>query len=309
MILGIDTSNYTTSLALYDDGYAASERQILPVREGERGLRQSDALFWHIKQLPSLFEALPNEKHQITGVSISSAPRNVDGSYMPVFLAGESFGTAISEMMNVPLYRFSHQEGHIMAGIYSADAFDLLEKPFLSVHLSGGTLEILKTEYKDNRFTCEIVGKTLDISAGQLIDRVGVDLGMKFPCGKEFDSLSSTSSTPVKLPVSVKGADINFSGAETKCKDFYTSCKKEDICLGVLECIEKSLEKAINYCISEYKTDTVLMAGGVASNSYIRSELHKNINSDVIFASSEFSTDNALGTAILGYYKHKKSHQ
>lgn len=303
MILGIDTSNYTTSIALFDGKRVVSKRKILPVKEGFRGLRQSEALFNHVKQLPELFEAISGNDYKIEAVSVSVSPRNVDGSYMPVFLAGDSFGRSIASLLNIPLYSFSHQEGHIMAGLYSANAFNLLQKPFISVHLSGGTTEILHTEYKNNRFEAEIIGKTLDISAGQLIDRVGVDLGFSFPCGKEVDNCSALSVSPVRLPVSVKGADINFSGAETKCKEFYKNNEAADICRGVLECISHSLIKSINHCLSKYNTGAVLVAGGVASNTLIRQRLSEKINAKIIFATPELSTDNAVGTAILGYLK------
>ena len=303
MILGIDTSNYTTSIALFDGENIISKRQLLPVKEGNRGLRQSDALFHHVKQLPMLFEQINFDDKKIDAVSVSVSPRNAEGSYMPVFLAGENFGRSIASVLNVPLYSFSHQEGHIMSGLYSADASNLLNKPFISVHLSGGTTEILYTCYNNNRFDTKIIGKTLDISVGQLIDRVGVDLGFGFPCGKEVDAMSLKSENPVILPVSVKNGDINFSGAETKCKDFYKTSDKSDICKGVLLCIAKSLTKSINHCLSQYKADSVLFVGGVASNTLLRDYLKENIHADSIFASKDLSTDNAVGTAILGYLK------
>jgi len=303
MILGIDTSNYTTSIALFDGTDIICKRHLLPVKEGYRGLRQSDALFNHIKQLPELFEDIYFGDKNIDAVSVSTSPRNTEGSYMPVFLAGENLGRSIASILNVPLYRFSHQEGHIMAGLYSANSYELLSRPFISVHLSGGTTEILYTNYNNGRFETEIIGKTLDISVGQLIDRVGVDLGFLFPCGKEVDALSTQSKNPILLPVSVKSADINFSGAETKCKEFYKVCDKSDICKGILLCIAKSLTKSINYCLNQYKTDSVLYVGGVASNTFLREYLKEYINAESVFASTELSTDNAVGTAILGYLK------
>ncbi len=300
MYLGIDTSNYTTSVAVFCDGDVTNSRKILPVKEGQRGLRQSDAVFLHIKQMAEVFDAVSGYADRIKAVSVSSKPRNVDGSYMPVFTVGESYGEVLAKALNVPLYKFSHQDGHIMAGIYSCDAWELLNKPFISVHLSGGTTEILLSSYNGYGFDNEIIGGTLDISAGQLIDRVGVALGMAFPCGKEFDAVSLCSENPVKLPVSVKGGDINFSGAETKCGQFFENSVPADICLGVLNCVSEALGKALNYCIEKHTADTVLIAGGVASNSVLRKYINENVKGKVLFASRELSTDNAVGTAILG---------
>ena len=187
-----------------------------------------------------------------------------------------------------------------MAGIYSCKAWELLKAPFISVHLSGGTTEILLSSYNGYGFDNKIIGGTLDISAGQLIDRTGVALGMAFPCGKEVDAMSQSSQNPIKLPVSVKGGDINFSGAETKCGQFIKNATPADVCMGVLNCVSEALARALNYSIKSCMADTVLIAGGVASNSVLRKYISENVKGKVLFASPELSTDNAVGTAILG---------
>lgn len=305
MYLGIDTSNYTTSAAVYDEAFIENSRRLLPVKEGQRGLRQSDAVFLHIKQMPSVFAPVAKYMDKAKAVSVSAKPRAVDGSYMPVFTVGESYAEILAVSLGVPLYRFSHQDGHIMAGIYSSGAWELLKKDFISVHISGGTTEILLSEYTGHGFKNKIIGRTLDISAGQLIDRTGVALGMSFPCGRELDELSAKSRKPIKLPVSIKGADINFSGAETKCRDFFTKSEPEDICMGVLLCVSKSLAEALNYCLKAYSADSVLCVGGVASNYFLRQYIKENVNADIFFASRELSSDNAVGTAILGALANK----
>lgn len=109
--LGIDTSNYKTSVAVTDrrGNILFDKRIFLTVKKGERGLRQSEALFQHTNRLPDILsEALENEniRNNICRVCVSSRPRPVDGSYMPVFLAGISAAKCISSALNVPLYRF-----------------------------------------------------------------------------------------------------------------------------------------------------------------------------------------------------------
>ena len=126
--LGFDTSNYTTSVACCGD-VSLNIRKLLEVKKGERGLRQSDALFQHIKSLPDLFRELSEKinMNDVKGIGVSVSPRSVNGSYMPVFIAGQSFAKVCADALGVPIYTFSHQEGHIMAGIYSCGDYKLLE--------------------------------------------------------------------------------------------------------------------------------------------------------------------------------------
>lgn len=298
--LGIDTSNYTTSIAAAGDS-VVSKRRLLPVKEGERGIRQSDGVFHHMKILPELFSELAGEidTRQIAAVGVSTRPRNVEGSYMPVFLAGEGYARVISDALGVPVYEFSHQDGHVMAGIYSGGCETLLDGEFLSVHLSGGTTEILKSCFAGNNFKHEIIGATKDISAGQFIDRVGVKLGLRFPAGKPLEALSKTAKRAIKLPVSVDGAYMSFSGIETKASRMAEDCVREELALGVLEAVRDTLVKAINSAISDTGISRVLLVGGVASNGLIRSGLESRLNGEVFFASPELSADNAVGIAKL----------
>lgn len=298
--LGFDTSNYTTSVACCGDVFL-NIRKLLDVKKGERGLRQSDALFQHIKKLPDLFSELSAKinMRDVKGIGVSVSPRNVDGSYMPVFLAGQSFAKVCANALDVPLYTFSHQEGHIMAGIYSCGNFDLLEKPFISVHLSGGTCEILLTKYENGHFISDIIGGTKDISAGQLIDRVGVKLGLGFPCGKELEKISQNSKNEIKLPVNSLNGYINFSGIETKALSLVGKCADEDLARSLFLAIAKALCDALNFCVTKYCSENVLIVGGVISNSIIKEYLRQNLSARIDFASVEFSTDNALGIALL----------
>ena len=298
--LGFDTSNYTTSVACCGE-ISLNIRKLLEVKKGERGLRQSDALFQHIKRLPDLFGELSEKINMkdVKGIGVSVSPRSVDGSYMPVFLAGESFARVCADSLGVPLYSFSHQEGHIMAGIHSCGNFELLEKPFLSVHLSGGTCEILLTRYENGHFVSDIIGGTKDISAGQLIDRVGVKLGLSFPCGKELEKISNNSEKEIKLPVNSSDGYINFSGIETKALSLVGTIPDEDLAKSLFIAIAKALSDALNYCVLKYSLENILIVGGVISNSIIKEYLRQNVSAMIDFASVEFSTDNALGIALL----------
>lgn len=298
--LGFDTSNYTTSAAAVASDILINERKILEVKEGSRGLRQSDALFLHIKNMPGIYSELSKKADTLNvgAVGVSTRPRSVEGSYMPVFLAGVAQARTVADTLKVPLFEFSHQDGHIMAGIYSSE-IEFSDEPFLSVHMSGGTTEILKTVYNGYNFDCEIIGGTKDISAGQVTDRVGVAAGLKFPCGAELDALSRCAKEEIKLPISVDGGFFNFSGLETKAVVILKEKSIEDVAKGVFLAISKTLAQALEFCVRKTGIKRILIAGGVASNSFIRDYLEKNIDAKVFFASPELSCDNAVGIALL----------
>ena len=304
--LGFDTSNYTTSVACCGDS-EVNIRKILEVKQGDRGLRQSDALFQHVKRLPQLFEELCSQTDvsKTAAVGVSRRPRSVEGSYMPVFLAGEGYARVCAASFGVPLYEFSHQDGHIMAGIFSAKADFLLTKPFLSVHLSGGTCEILRTEYSGCGFEVEIAGGTKDISAGQLIDRVGVALGMKFPAGAELEKLAMKAEKGSKLPVNSCDGYINFSGIETKSLSLIGKIDNAEMALGVFNGVGEAVVKAVNHCCRRCHISDVLFVGGVMSSSIIKKYITENADSNSYFALPEYSTDNACGIAALTKYAYE----
>ena len=302
IFLGVDTSNYTTSVYAVDEARIWGRRKILEVKQGERGLRQSDGVFQHMKNFPELYRELCGEieTSRIGAVGVSTRPRSVHGSYMPVFLAGKGYAEAIALSLGVPLYEYSHQDGHIMAGVRSCGDYGLLEGEFISVHLSGGTTEILKSRYNGHGFDNEIIGGTRDISAGQFIDRVGVALGMSFPAGVQMERLAESAKGRISLPVKTDGAWMNFSGVETKASRMAAEigCDSSAIANGVLYEVGCALKKTITAALKETGLNRVLVAGGVASNGVIRQGLIQ-LPYDVKFAAKEFSTDNAMGTAEL----------
>ena len=304
LFVGIDTSCYTTSLAASFDENIISLKKPLKVKAGECGLRQSEAFFQHSKNLPVLFEELKesisfSDFNEVC-VTVSSRPRNVDGSYMPVFTAGQGYARSIAAVLGAEYFEVSHQEGHIMSALYSCKKYSITEKPFLTYHISGGTTELLLCEKVGTEFRCEIVGGTLDLPAGQFIDRIGVKLGFDFPCGMYMDTAACEyDGEKTKVKTSVKDAYMNLSGEETR----YSRMAKQGaesgfLAYGTMKCIADSLKKTILAAKEKYGAENVLMVGGVSSSRFIRGEF-----SDVPgvhFAEPGLCTDNATGTCLMG---------
>ena len=308
--LGIDTSNYTTSVALYypEENRIVHRKKLLPVKEGEKGLRQSDAVFHHTVQLHEITEALFSEvSPSIDAVCASAFPRMAEGSYMPCFLVGLNTAKILSTVLKKEVKITSHQNGHIVAALYSADRLDLLKERFIAFHVSGGTTEALLVEPDEAEvIKCTLVASSLDLKAGQAIDRAGVMMGLRFPSGAEMDLLSQKSERSFgKIKVFSKGADVSLSGLENKCRKMLSDGEsKEDISRFCFQYICSALETMTDRIIEEYGNLPLLYSGGVMSNSIIRERLTKKYNG--IFASPEFSADNAAGVAILACFKENK---
>ena len=302
MFLGFDTSNYTTSLALYDGENIVQKKKVLSVKQGERGLRQSDALFQHTVNMPKLIDDV-EVNSKILAVGVSTRPRNVEGSYMPCFLAGVNTATAVSKFLGVPLFKTSHQVGHILSALYSANELGLVNEKFIAFHLSGGTTEaLLVTPSDDEIIKCEIIAATLDLNAGQAVDRTGVMLGLKFPCGKELENLARESEREFKIHTSFKGVNPSLSGVENKATAMLKNGEKPcDIAKFTLDFITKTVLEMCEKLTAEYGPLPLLFSGGVSSNTILKSAVQRGFNAH--FATPEFACDNAAGTAIFAKMK------
>ena len=300
--LGLDTSNYTTSVALVsDDGtILANSRKLLDVKEGEKGLRQSDALFQHWQVLPQLISpVLRQYRCRIAVVCAGSRPRPVEGSYMPVFTAGTNMGRSLAEALGANYIEISHQEGHFLAAAHDNE-IDLSKKT-ICAHLSGGTLELVLADGSEYRK----VGGTRDISYGQLIDRIGVDLGMAFPAGKEVDHLACTyAAEGLQDPLCRVFTDktyLNLSGLETRLKSAENNMPSQALCYFMMKHISESFVNICETAKKEFSTDQILVSGGVACSSFLREHCK---GKGYVFGHKELCSDNAVGEALFARNIH-----
>ena len=307
--LGIDTSNYTTSAALFDSeaNTIIQSKKLLPVKAGELGLRQSDAVFAHVKQLGDMVQNVFDEyREEITAIGVSTRPRDIDGSYMPCFLVGEMAANCLGAALKVPVLPFAHQQGHVVAALYSAGRLDLFRERFIAFHLSGGTTEALLVEPSAERIIrCTKIGGSMDLKAGQAVDRIGVMLGLPFPAGKYLEKLALKSDRKFKIKPVMKGTECCLSGVENKCRKMLENGEKsEDIALFCLKSVEAALCGMTDATLSEYGKLPLVYAGGVMSNCIIRNTIENKYGG--IFAKPEFSSDNAAGIAVLAAEAYKR---
>lgn len=301
LFLGLDTSNYTTSAAVVDSesGEIISCGKLLPVAEGQLGLRQSDAVFSHIKALPDIIAQIkPDKIKNIAAIGVSTRPRPVEGSYMPCFTVGKTVAGILGHALGVPVYEFSHQEGHIAAVLYAAERMDILRAPHLAWHLSGGTTELTYVKpAQDSVLSIEKIGGTSDISAGQLIDRIGVSLGLRFPAGKELELLAEGSCSKDKFSVKLNGLTFSLSGMENQAKARIDKGEdKHDIARFVIETVAQAVFKCTKKALEIHGDMPVVLSGGVAGNRALRRALEEF---SPICAQPKYSSDNAVGAAVL----------
>ncbi len=302
--IGIDTSNYTTSAAgLCSDGEVFCAKRPLEVPQGARGMRQSDALFCHTRDLKEVLAALFSQIREKKGnipvlaVAASSTPRPVEGSYMPCFLAGVSAAAAMAEGCGVPYLTFSHQEGHIEAVRLGAEKEGriLPQGPFLAFHLSGGTTELLLAEEDGARYKVTLLAEALDLTLGQLIDRCGVKLGLPFPAGAPLEALAKRSAKKFSVKIPVKEKGINLSGFENRFDKMLRDGESPENAAGFVFTVAAEAVKAL--LSSAGREDMpVVFSGGVSSSEILRSVF---TGERFFFAPPMYSADNAMGIAAL----------
>lgn len=307
VVIGFDTSCYTTSVAAATpDGHLlCSFRKLLPVAAGERGLRQSDAVFLHIKQIPELINQLSEaiKGFNVALVCASTKPREGEDSYMPVFNVGKTIAESMASILKVPFVETDHQHGHFSAAAYESGIN--AEKPYLAVHLSGGTTDIVRIDHGD----LVLLGTSLDLHAGQLVDRIGVAMGMTFPAGPELEKLAQKGNAKALIPSSVTGDGLSchLSGAEAACTRMIRNgnMSQENVAAEVFDCLARTISKMILNGIEKTGISQVLLAGGVSSSALFRHMITERIhkadrNAVVCFGHPEYSGDNAAGVALIG---------
>ncbi len=312
VVLGFDTSCYTTSVAVMDltGQLLEDRRQVLKVKQGGCGLAQSEMVFQHTRNMPELLELVEGfGAYDVRAIGVTARPRPLAESYMPAFLVGLGTARNLASVLQVPLYQFSHQENHLEAGLWSA------QRPkaerFLLLHASGGTTDILLVQAQGQQYQLTPCGGSIDLHAGQFIDRVGVALGLGFPTGPALEKLAQQAAEPELYPVAVKAGQISFAGP---CTAVLRSLDKQPaaaVALGTEYAIGKSLARClVTLCQSE-KVQAVLAVGGVAANQCIRALITKQLEAHgakLYLPDARYSSDNAVGSAAYALRQWECQH-
>ena len=313
-VIGLDTSCYTTSCAAVtaEGEIIASCRKLLPVAAGERGLRQSEAVFAHVRQLPGLMEELAAHTRgtEIAAVCASRTPRDAEDSYMPVFQVGDAQARSLAAVLGVPCFASTHQRGHIYAARVGSG---IAPGDLLAVHLSGGTTEVLSLRGED----LTLLGGTADLHAGQLVDRAGVAMGLPFPAGPYLEELARKGRSAAKLPVSMEKDSLaaHLSGAETQVQRWIKAGEtpREDIAREIYDFLARPVARLVLGAAEKTGIGQGLIAGGGASSALFRELLTSRVGKQdpslrVCFGRPEYSGDNAVGAALIGAEKWRRQH-
>ena len=315
MVIGFDTSNYRTSVAAVTlaGEILVNHRELLPVPEGERGLRQGDAVFAHIRQLRNAEKALRDtgERYRIAAVAASTKPTDGEKSYMPVFQAGHTAGSLLAASLAVPFYGTTHQRGHLEAALHGT----VLEGKtrILAVHLSGGTTDLLVMD--DDQVTC--IGGCADLHAGQMIDRAGVAMGLGFPSGEELEKLALKGKSEGRLGCSMENADLvcHLSGAETRVQQWIRegTLSREEIAREIYDLLARTLVRMLRAGAEKTGIRDALITGGVAASGLLRQLLEERRARTrgcpvPVFGQPAMSGDNAVGVALIGVKEFRKFH-
>lgn len=300
-VLGFDTSNYATSLAVFDTcagEVVYDKKKFLPVKPGQLGLRQSDAVFHHTEALPDLLEQLGQQADltRVEAVGVSVKPRPVEGSYMPCFLVGQGAARAFAAAKGLPVVQTTHQQGHMAAALYAAHRPELFHQPCLVFHVSGGTTDLILCEGVEKLTT---IGTSSDLYAGQAVDRVGVALGFGFPAGEMVSRTAAECDEFIRPKASVKGMTCSLSGLENQCNRLLQDGRSPAyVCKYCLLCVGETVVRMAKAALEEYPGLPVICAGGVMSSGLIAGYVSHRLP-DVTFVPGKFSSDNAIGVAIM----------
>lgn len=307
LILGIESSCDETSVAVVKNGREVLSNIIssqVPIHEKFGGVVPEIASRNHVEAISNvtkkaLKEANVNLK-DIDAIACTYGPGLVGA-----LLVGVSYAKALSYASGIPLVGTNHIEGHIAANYISHKE---LKPPFLALIVSGGHTHLVHIkDYKE----FEILGKTRDDAIGEAFDKVARVIGLGYPGGPKIDKLAKEGEPNIKLPQTYfENLDFSFSGIKTAVINLHhktPDVNKADLAASFEKAVTDVLITNALKAAESLKLDTIVLAGGVSANSYIRErflELEKTNNMKIYYPEPVLCTDNAAMIASAGYYNY-----
>ncbi len=306
IILGIETSCDETACALYDAEKGLLAHMLYSQIERHRafgGVVPELASRDHVKKMLPLFLEVC-EKASVQPAEIGAIAYTRGPGLVGALMVGASFAKALSYALKVPAIGVNHLEAHILVAEYVAPA---LRYPYLTLLVSGGHSMLLAVEGLGQY---QLLGETRDDAAGEAFDKCAKLLGLPYPGGVQISKLASTvSSTSFHLPRPMQhdvSLDFSFSGLKTATRlaweqSAQTSELKAELAFAVQQAIVDSLVAKVRRALEVTGYQRLVVAGGVAANSYLRECLSKFDMAEIYFPPIEYCTDNALMVAYTGF--------
>ncbi|WP_287951041.1 bifunctional N(6)-L-threonylcarbamoyladenine synthase/serine/threonine protein kinase [Acidiplasma sp.] len=298
IVLGIEGTAHTISAGIVDDSRILANASSTYIPD-HGGIHPREAAIHHADKIMDVmhkaFEEAKIGPDKVDLVSFSQGP-GLGPCLRIAAVAARSF----SLKYNIPILGVNHPLGHVEIGRKLSGAID----PIM-LYISGGNTQIIAHEAGRYR----VLGETMDIGLGNLLDKFARDSGIPFPGGPVIERLALKGRKLLDLPYSVKGMDTSFSGIYTASKRYLeTGERLEDICFSIQETsfamVIEVLERALYYT----SKNEILLAGGVARNDRLRSmilEMAESSGYKAYLTDKKYCMDNGAMIAQAGLLMYK----
>ncbi len=310
MILGIETSCDETSVSVVVDGHAVLSNVIssqMEIHQAFGGVVPEVASRRHVERITLIIEQALLEanvtKNQLTAIAVTQGPGLVGA-----LLVGVAAAKALAYALRIPLIPVHHIAGHI----YANHLVSPLQFPLIALIVSGGHTELI---YMKDHMNFERLGRTRDDAVGEAFDKVARLMNLPYPGGPHIDRLAAQGSPAYSLPRAwlEKGSlDFSFSGLKSAVMQFMKQNERyveKDLAASFQTAVLDVLVEKTFRAITQKEVSNLVVAGGVAANSGLRSRLHNRAKQEKItltIPSLELCTDNAAMIASAAYFLYQE---
>ncbi len=265
------------------------------------------------KIIPVVQQALAQaniDKNDLTAIAYTQGP-----GLLGSLLVGSAFAKSMALSLELPLLPINHMQGHLLVHFIEEEGIQSPQFPFLGVTVSGGHTQLVLVK---SHFEMEVLGTTLDDAIGEAFDKCGKRMGLAYPSGPQIDKLAQAGDPHrFAFPIpNLKGYNVSYSGVKTAFTNFIhqQSSKNErfieenlnDLCASLQYTLVQIILTKIEEVAEAYPLNQIVIGGGVAANSELRTQLLKKEQSkkwQVFLPPLKYTTDNAAMIGIAAYFK------
>ena len=296
--LGIEGTAHTIGVGIVDSNCRIFSNRYKMIASQKGGIHPREAANHHAKHVADLInEAIKEARlsyEDVDMVAFSQGP-----GLGPCLRTAATAARALSLSLNVPIIGVNHCIAHLEIGKRTTKCDD----PAL-LYVSGGNTQVIA--FSNHRY--RVFGETLDIGIGNLLDKFGRIIGLPFPSGPEIEKLAQKGREIVKLPYSVKGMDVAFSGILTAASNLYKKGHSiEELCYSLQEVTFAMLTEVTERAMAHVDKDEVLLGGGVAQNKRLQKmidEMAEDRGAKMFVPANELCVDNGAMIAWTGILMH-----